>query len=192
MVGRPGLPSAPGCFRLGLSAHCFYICDQKTSNSRLGAAKIPQQGIDLINMAPPVWCKALNVKVSTGTTEFKGLLLLCSVLVGNGRGGVVIKEAVRLHIFSEISWFSEFFPKYFRFLQISSDLFQKIFLKISENCNLNVVTSELDSESLSTLREIIFERDSCKLLVYVTSMTSACKISESLRKSESFRKFQKV
>ncbi len=80
------------------------------------------------------------------------------------------------------------------------------------------MTSELDSESLSTLRKIIFKRDSCKLLVDVisdvqrderlpffnfrkfqkfsTSLKKIQKVSESLRKfqkvSESFRKFQKV
>ncbi len=63
------------------------------------------------------------------------------------------------------------------------------------------MTSELDSESLSTLRKTIFKRDSCKLLVDVTSVTSACQISENseIQKilefqkfSESFRKFQKV
>jgi hypothetical protein len=60
------------------------------------------------------------------------------------------------------------------------------------------VTSELDSESHSTLRKNIFKRDSCKLLVDVTSVTSACHflISEKFRKcqknSENFRKFQKV
>jgi hypothetical protein len=67
------------------------------------------------------------------------------------------------------------------------------------------MASELDSESLSVLRKISFKRDSCKPLVDVISMTSACgiqKVSEnshSFRKyrkfqkgSESFRKFQKV
>ncbi len=67
-------------------------------------------------------------------------------------------------------------------VQISSDFFrflEKIYLKFSSKRNLNVVTSELDSESLSTLRKIVFRRDSCKLLVDLTSVTSTCEISES-------------
>ncbi len=94
-------------------------------------------------------------------------------------------KKVRLHIFSEISWFPEFFSKQFRFLHISSDFFRKSFWIFFEKRNLNAVTSELDSESLSTLRKIIFKRDSCKLLVYVTSMTSA------FIKFQKIRKFQK-
>jgi hypothetical protein len=99
--------------------------------------------------------------------------------------------------FSENWWFPDFFQNnsdFFRF-QISSDFFrflQKIYLKISEKRNLNVVTSELDSESLSTLRKIIFKRDSCKLLVDVISVTSACKVVCKRLISENFRKSQKA
>ena len=89
LAGLPGLPSAPGCFRPGLSADPFCFCNRQPANSRLGPAKVPQPCVDLINMAAPAWCLALTV----GTPKFKGLLLSCSVLVLNGRGGVAIKEA---------------------------------------------------------------------------------------------------
>jgi hypothetical protein len=121
-----------------------------------------------------------------------------------GRGAIYNQSArafvVRLHTFVKICGFLIFFQNnldFFRFLQISSENLSEI----CEKRNLNVLTSELDSESLSTLRKIIFKRDSCKLLVDVTSvttLTSACHflISEKFRKfqkvSKSFRKFQKV
>ncbi len=108
-----------------------------------------------------------------------------------------VSYVVKLHIFSENSWFSEKIHNNSDFYRF----FQKIYLNFFEKHNLNVVTSELDPKSLSTLRKIIFKRDSCKLLVDVTSVTSACHflISENFRKfqnlrknSESFRKSQKV
>ena len=48
-----GLPSAPGRFRLRLSANPFGLGDRKANHSRLGPAKVPQSGVDLINMAAP-------------------------------------------------------------------------------------------------------------------------------------------
>ncbi len=68
---------------------CFWY--KKPSNSRLGPAKVPQPGVDLINIAAPMWCRALTICAP----EFKGLLLLCSVLVWYGRGSVAIKEALK-------------------------------------------------------------------------------------------------
>ena len=46
-----GLPTAPGRFRLGLSANPFGLGDRKATHSRLGPATVPQPGVDLINMA---------------------------------------------------------------------------------------------------------------------------------------------
>jgi hypothetical protein len=53
LPGIFGLPSAPGRFRLGLSANLFGLGDRKATHSRLGPAKVPQPGVDLINMAAP-------------------------------------------------------------------------------------------------------------------------------------------
>ncbi len=90
-AGLLGLPSAPGGFRPGLSAGPLCFCDRKPCKPRLGPTKVPQPVVDLINMAVPAWCRALTVC----TRECQGLLLSCSVLVlvRNGSGGVVIKEA---------------------------------------------------------------------------------------------------
>ena len=53
LPGIFGLPSAPGRFRLGYSANPFGLGDRKATHSRLGPAKVPQPGVDLINMAAP-------------------------------------------------------------------------------------------------------------------------------------------
>ena len=53
LPGIFGLPSAPGRFRPGLSANPFGLGDRKATHSRLGPAKVPQPGVDLINMAAP-------------------------------------------------------------------------------------------------------------------------------------------
>ena len=80
-------------FRPGLSAHHFGFGDQKATNSRLGPAKVPQPGVDLIDMAAPARFLAWTI----GTPEFEGLLLSRSVLVWKGRGGddrgVAVKKA---------------------------------------------------------------------------------------------------
>jgi hypothetical protein len=51
--GLFGLPSAPGRFRPGVSANLIGLGDRKATHSRLGPAKVPQPGADLINMAAP-------------------------------------------------------------------------------------------------------------------------------------------
>ena len=53
LPGIFGLPSAPGRFRLGNSANPFGLGDRlgQAPHSRLGPAKVPQLGVDLINMA---------------------------------------------------------------------------------------------------------------------------------------------
>ena len=55
LLGIFGLqvPSAPGRFRPGLSVNPFGLGDRKATHSRLGPAKVPQPGVDLINMAAP-------------------------------------------------------------------------------------------------------------------------------------------
>ncbi len=48
-----GLPTAPGRLRFGLCANPFGLGYRKATHSRLGPAKVPQPGVDLINMAAP-------------------------------------------------------------------------------------------------------------------------------------------
>jgi hypothetical protein len=55
LPGISGLLSAPDRFRPGLSANTFGLGDRlgSANHSRLGPAKVPQPGVDLINMAVP-------------------------------------------------------------------------------------------------------------------------------------------
>ncbi len=48
-----GLPTAQGRFRLELCANQIGLGDRQATHSRLGPAKGPQPGVDLINMAAP-------------------------------------------------------------------------------------------------------------------------------------------
>ena len=77
------------------------------------------------------------------------------------------------------------FPKFFE-ITIS---------EMSEIRNLDFVTSELDSESLSTLRKIIFKRDSCKVdVVAAPVITSCAKMAKCQfqKNSESQKVFQTI
>ncbi len=77
--------------RLILSFFCD--SDQKPCDSRLGPAKVPQPGVDLVNMAAP----ARSLARSVSTAECKGLLLSRSILVWtlNSRCGVSVKKALK-------------------------------------------------------------------------------------------------
>ncbi len=88
LPGLPGLRSAPGRFRPGTSANLFGFDHRKSTNTRLGPAKVPQPGVDLICMAAP----ARSLARAVSTPEFEGLLLSRSVLVWNGRRGIAMKK----------------------------------------------------------------------------------------------------
>ena len=45
LPGLPGLPSAPGRFGPGTSANLFGFDHRKSTNTRLGPAKVPQPGV---------------------------------------------------------------------------------------------------------------------------------------------------
>jgi hypothetical protein len=53
LPGLPGLPSALGRFGPGTSVNLFGFDHRKSTNTRLGPAKVPQPGVDLIQMAAP-------------------------------------------------------------------------------------------------------------------------------------------
>ena len=88
LQGLPGLPSALGRFRPGTSANLFGFDHRKSTNTRLGSAKVPHPGVDLIHMAAPA--RSLASAVSTPRAEFEGRLLSRSILasVWNGRRGI--------------------------------------------------------------------------------------------------------
>jgi hypothetical protein len=61
LVGLTGLNSAQGCLKPGLSPDSFCFCNRNPSNLnfRLGPAKVPQPGVDLIDM-PLTWLRGLH------------------------------------------------------------------------------------------------------------------------------------
>ena len=89
LPGLPGLRSAPGRFGPGTSANLFGFDHRKSTNTRLGPAKVPQPGVDLIHMAAP----ARSLARAVSTPEFEGLLLSSSILIRNSRCGIAIKKA---------------------------------------------------------------------------------------------------
>ena len=89
LPGLPGPHSTLGRIRSGRSADPFGCCDRKPCDSRLGPAKVPQPGVDLVNMAAP----ARSLAWSVSTAERKGLLLSRSILVWNSRCCVSVKKA---------------------------------------------------------------------------------------------------
>ncbi len=71
-------------------------------------------------------------------------------------------------------------------------LFEKVSKCRSENRNLNFVTSEVDSESLFTLRRNIFKRDSCKVEVVAAPGNTTWHFKKFQNISEFENVFQKV
>ena len=63
LPGLLGLPSAPGRFGPGTSANLFGFDHRKSTNTRLGPAKVPHPGVDLIHIAAPA--RSLASAVST-------------------------------------------------------------------------------------------------------------------------------
>ena len=93
LPGLPGLPSAPGRFGPGTYANLFGFDHRKSTNTRLGPAKVPHPGVDLIHMAAP----ARSLASAVSTPEFEGLLLSRSTgilaIVWNGRRVIAMKKA---------------------------------------------------------------------------------------------------
>ncbi len=56
---------------------------------RLGPSKVPQPGVDLINMAAPLLVRANTI----GTAALKSVLLSAAVLVWNSQGCISIQKA---------------------------------------------------------------------------------------------------
>ena len=88
-VRVPAAHRAESACRSGRLEDPFGFCDRKPCNSRLGSAKVPQPGVDLVNMAAP----ARSLAWSVSTAERKGLLLSRSILVWNSRCCVSVKKA---------------------------------------------------------------------------------------------------
>ena len=52
LPGLPGLPSAPGRFGPGIPADIFGFGDRKSTNTRMGPAKVPQPGVESYTWLP--------------------------------------------------------------------------------------------------------------------------------------------
>jgi hypothetical protein len=74
---RPGLPSDLLSF-----GHSF-------AHARLGPSKVPQTGVDLVNMAAPPRVRACTI----GTATLKSVPLLAAVLVWNSWGCISFQKA---------------------------------------------------------------------------------------------------
>ena len=69
-------PSALGSLRPGLPPELLSFGHREAAHTRLGPSKVPQPGIDLVNMAaPPRWASTI------GTAALKSVLLSAAVLM---------------------------------------------------------------------------------------------------------------
>jgi hypothetical protein len=73
-------PSALGSLRPGLPLDLLSFGHREAAHSRLGQSKVPQPGVELVNMAAPPRDRAHTI----GTAAHKSILLSAAVLVWNG------------------------------------------------------------------------------------------------------------
>ena len=72
-------PSALGSLRPGLPSDLLSFGHREAAHARLGPSKVPQPGVDLVNMAAPPRVRASTI----GTAALKSVLLSAAVLVWN-------------------------------------------------------------------------------------------------------------
>ncbi len=72
-------PSALGSLRPGLPSELLSFGHREAAHARLGPSKVPQPGVDLVNMAAPPrgWASTI------GTAALKSVLLSAAVLMWN-------------------------------------------------------------------------------------------------------------
>jgi len=70
-------PAALGSLRPGLPSELFSFGHREVAHTRLGPSKVPQPGVDLVNMAAPPWGWASTI----GTAALKSVLLSVAVLM---------------------------------------------------------------------------------------------------------------
>ena len=85
LAGLPGLPGTLWSCTLDLPADFLGFGNRETTNTRLGAAKVPQPSVDLIYMAASACSYSLARSVCTA--KFEVPTLTCCILVWNGGGG---------------------------------------------------------------------------------------------------------
>jgi hypothetical protein len=72
-------PSALGSLRPRLSSELVSFGHRKAAHARLGPSKVPQPGVDLLNMAAPPRGRASTIR----TAALKSVLLSAAVLMWN-------------------------------------------------------------------------------------------------------------
>ena len=72
-------PSALGSLRQGLPSDLLGFGHREAAHARLGPSKVPQPGVDLVNMAAPPRVRARTI----GTATLKSVPLSAAVLVWN-------------------------------------------------------------------------------------------------------------
>jgi hypothetical protein len=82
-------PSSLGSLGPGLLADLFSLGHREPAHARLGAAKIPQPGVDLVYMAAPPRGRACTI----GKVALKGDLLSATVLMWTSRGCIPVQKA---------------------------------------------------------------------------------------------------
>jgi len=70
-------PAALGSLRQGLPSELFSFGHREVAHTRLGPSKVPQPGVDLVNMAAPPWGWASTI----GTAALKSVPLSVAVLM---------------------------------------------------------------------------------------------------------------
>ncbi len=73
-------PSALGSLRPGLPSELLSFGHREAAYARLGQSKVPQPGVDLVNIAAPPRGRASTI----GTAALKSVLLSAAVLMWNG------------------------------------------------------------------------------------------------------------
>ena len=72
-------PSALGSLRPRLPSELVSFGHRKAANARLGPSKVPQPGVDLVNMAAPPRGRASTIRIAA----LKSVLLSAAVLMWN-------------------------------------------------------------------------------------------------------------
>ena len=72
-------PSVLGSIRLGLPSELLSFGHREAAHARLGPSKVPQPGVDLVNMAAPPRGRASTI----GTAALKSVPLTAAVLMWN-------------------------------------------------------------------------------------------------------------
>ena len=82
-------PSVLGSLRPGLPSDLLSFGHREAAHARLGPSKVPQPGVDLVNMAAPPRVRASTI----GTAALKSVPLPAAVLVWNSGGCISVQKA---------------------------------------------------------------------------------------------------